>query len=84
MSPAVASVAAADTPFHAGERAAQARMGVEGVEDWARKVVRPFMPDQHREFFEMLPFAVVGLVDEQGREKTYNPAFFDHAQKNRV
>lgn len=66
MRPAVASVAA-DTPFHAGERAAQARMGVEEVEDWARKVVRPFMPDQHREFFAALPFIVAAARDGDGR-----------------
>lgn len=30
------------------------------------KVIRRFMPDQHREFFQQLPFLVVGSVDLQG------------------
>ena len=30
-------------------------------------MLRPFMPDQHREFFEQLPFVVAGSVDAAGR-----------------
>ncbi|MCV6806626.1 pyridoxamine 5'-phosphate oxidase family protein, partial [Achromobacter ruhlandii] len=30
------------------------------------KVIRPYMPDQHRAFFAQLPFLVAGAVDGQG------------------
>lgn len=32
-----------------------------------RKVIRNFMPDQHREFFAELPFVVLGSLDDEGR-----------------
>jgi len=55
------------SPFHEGEIAAQNRLGVaEKMEKFARKVVRPYMPDQHREFFAELPILYVGHVDEEG------------------
>lgn len=57
-----------ETPFHAGELALQERFGVlEHVNSYAPKVVRPFMPEQHREFYESLPFLVVAARDDQGR-----------------
>ncbi|HVK89897.1 MAG TPA: pyridoxamine 5'-phosphate oxidase family protein [Mycoplana sp.] len=31
-----------------------------------RKVVRPYMPDQHRDFYCQLPFILVGTVDPMG------------------
>ncbi|MBO9621658.1 MAG: pyridoxamine 5'-phosphate oxidase family protein [Sphingomonas sp.] len=31
-----------------------------------RKVIRSFMPDQHRDFFAQLPFVLVGTVDHAG------------------
>ncbi len=55
------------SPFHAGEQAVQERLGVRDIEDWARKVVRPFLPDQHRDFHTSLPYLVAGALDEQGR-----------------
>ncbi len=55
------------SPWHAGERALQERVGVAAQMDQAgRRVIRPFMPDQHREFFAQLPFLLVGSVDAQG------------------
>ncbi|MCA9773883.1 MAG: pyridoxamine 5'-phosphate oxidase family protein [Myxococcales bacterium] len=55
-------------PFHAGERAVQERLGVrERVEQMGRAIIRDFMPEQHRDFFSMLPFIVVGAADAQGR-----------------
>lgn len=54
--------------FHAGERAVQARVGVEArMADIGPRVIRDFMPDMHRDFFEHLPFLVVGTVDAQGQ-----------------
>jgi ferredoxin-NADP reductase/predicted pyridoxine 5'-phosphate oxidase superfamily flavin-nucleotide-binding protein len=55
------------SPWHEGERAAQARVGVaERMEIAGRRSIRAFMPDQHREFFAQLPFLVVGSIDEAG------------------
>lgn len=60
----------ADTmsPFHAGERDVQERVGVrEVIEPWARQVVRPFLPQQHRDFYRQLPFVVVAARDAEQR-----------------
>lgn len=56
------------TVFHEGERALQARLGLaERLEQTGGRMVRDFMPDQHREFFAELPFLVVGSLDAAGR-----------------
>lgn len=56
------------SPFHSGEQAVQERLGVRGrIEQVGRKVIRSFMPDQHRELFCKLPFLIVGSVDGQRR-----------------
>jgi predicted pyridoxine 5'-phosphate oxidase superfamily flavin-nucleotide-binding protein len=55
------------TVWHAGERALQEQVGVaERMEQIGERVIRDFMPDQHRELFEQLPFVVVGSVDGRG------------------
>ncbi|MES2414016.1 MAG: pyridoxamine 5'-phosphate oxidase family protein [Pseudomonadota bacterium] len=57
-------------PFHEGERAVQARVGAGVAEKLAEigpRVIRDFMPDQHREFFEQLPFVIVGSEDGEGQ-----------------
>ena len=57
-----------ESPFHPGERQVQERLGVrDEMEDFARRVVRNYMPDQHREFYAELPFVLIGSVDGQGR-----------------
>ena len=54
--------------FHEGERAVQERVGVrERLEQLGPRVIRDFMPDQHREFFEQLPFVIAGTVDGSGQ-----------------
>jgi predicted pyridoxine 5'-phosphate oxidase superfamily flavin-nucleotide-binding protein len=54
--------------FHAGEQAMQARAGVQAqMAQIGPRVMRDHMPDQHREFFSLLPFVVVGSVDAQGQ-----------------
>lgn len=51
-------------PFHAGERALQSLVGSrEQMEAMGPRVIRDYMPDQHREFFALLPFLVVGSLD---------------------
>lgn len=55
------------SPFHAGEQQVQERLGVREIEDWARRVVRPFLPEQHRAFHTSLPFLVAAALDDRGR-----------------
>lgn len=51
-------------PFHAGERTLQALAGSrEQMEVAGPRVIRDYMPDQHREFFSLLPFIVAGSLD---------------------
>ncbi|MEO1027647.1 MAG: pyridoxamine 5'-phosphate oxidase family protein, partial [Pseudomonadota bacterium] len=55
------------SPWHAGEIAIQKRVGVaDRMADIGKRVIRDFMPDQHREFYSQLPFLVVGTVDSAG------------------
>lgn len=61
------TTATAAAPWHAGERQLQARIGMaERMAQVGAKVIRPYMPDQHRAFFAQLPFLVAGAVDGQG------------------
>lgn len=56
------------SPFHRGEQAIQNRLGVgEKLARMGQRVIRDYMPDQHRNFFESLPFVFYGAVDEQGQ-----------------
>lgn len=56
------------SPWHAGEIEMQARIGVsERMELLGRRVIRDHMPDQHRSFYEQLPFMVYGAVDADGK-----------------
>lgn len=58
----------ADSPFHAGERATQERAGVrERIERGGRRMIRDYMPEEHRLFFEQLPFVLVGSLDAASR-----------------
>ena len=55
-------------PFHPGEVAVQARIGVaERMDEIGRKVVRDHMPEQHQRFYEQLPLMLAGSVDSMGR-----------------
>lgn len=57
-----------DSPFHLGEQAVQERLGVrEGIEPWARKVIRSYLPAEHRAFYSALPYVVAAARDEAGR-----------------
>jgi len=63
------TASASDTasPWHPGELAIQRQAGVvERMDSVGRKFVRPFMPEQHREFFPLLPFVLLGAVDGDG------------------
>lgn len=49
-------------PFHRDERAAQALAG-KGA---GRAAIRPYMPNQHREFFALLPYLFSATLDRGG------------------
>ena len=56
-----------DSPWHAGEIEMQRAVGVaDRMVDVGRRVIRDYMPDQHRAFFAQLPFLVIGTVDRTG------------------
>lgn len=58
----------AASPFHEGEQAIQAKLGIrDKMEGIGRRFIRNYMPDQHRQFYEQLPFVMAGSVDSQGR-----------------
>ncbi|MBY6069136.1 pyridoxamine 5'-phosphate oxidase family protein [Leisingera aquaemixtae] len=55
------------SPFHAGEQEMQRRAGKRDMaETLGRRMIRPFMPEEHREFFAQLPFLAAGAVDADG------------------
>ncbi|OWV88081.1 pyridoxamine 5'-phosphate oxidase [Rhizobium sp. R635] len=57
----------AASPWHEGELAMQRSVGVvERMDGPGRNFVRRAMPEQHRAFFPMLPFIVLGAVDTRG------------------
>jgi len=57
-----------NSPFHAGEQAIQIRAGVrEKIEEVGSRMIRPYMPEQHREFFALLPWLLVGSTDAGGQ-----------------
>lgn len=56
-----------ESPFHQGEQKVQEPLGVRDIEQWARKVVRNYLPDQHRAFHSALPFLIVAARDSLGR-----------------
>ncbi|OUM02079.1 pyridoxamine 5'-phosphate oxidase family protein [Variovorax sp. JS1663] len=54
--------------WHEGERRLQARAGVaERMAEIGPRVLRDYMPDQHRSFFAQLPFLVAGSLDAEGQ-----------------
>lgn len=53
-----------ESPFHAGERDAQARAGIdERMDDIGRRIIRAEMPEQHQSFFAV----VLGARDAAGQ-----------------
>ncbi len=55
------------SPFHAGEQLVQNRMGVrDKMERFGQRVIRDHMPEQHRTFYQQLPFVFVGHADSAG------------------
>jgi len=56
-----------ESPFHIGEQKIQERLGVrENMERFGRMVIRDHMPEQHQQFYNQLPFILVGHTDHKG------------------
>lgn len=54
--------------FHAGERELQRAAGsAERLGRVGAQVIRDHMPEQHRDFFALLPFAIIGSIDDRGQ-----------------
>ncbi|GHD00122.1 hypothetical protein GCM10019060_33390 [Novosphingobium pokkalii] len=57
----------AASPWHRGEIALQHTVGVAAqMAELGRRVIRDHMIDQHRQFYEQLPFAVFGTIAPDG------------------
>lgn len=55
------------SPFHEGERQVQQQAGVaDKMEAIGRRVIRSFMPEEHRELFGKLPLLMLGALDAAG------------------
>ncbi|AZF53978.1 putative iron-sulfur binding protein [Pseudomonas sp. R4-34-07] len=55
------------SPWHSGERQLQESAGVaERMAVIGPKVIRDHLPEQHRDFFPLLPYLMLGVVDEHG------------------
>ena len=56
--------------WHDGERAVQERMGVRArLAEVGPHAILDAMPDAHRAFFGLLPFAVLGVLDDDGHPR---------------
>jgi len=65
-------------PFHEDERRAQALAGQQA----GRAAIRPFMPQQHRDFFPLLPYLFTATLDRAGAplaSMLWGPAGFAHS-----
>ena len=55
------------SPYHAGEQEIHERLGrKERQERMARMIHNTSMPEQHRAFYNQLPFLLTGSIDQQG------------------
>ena len=72
-----------DTPFHPGELAIQERAGVrQKVRGIGSRGLRSCRAGQHREFFALLPWLLVGSVDPDGQPQAsvlWGPPGFAHS-----
>jgi len=59
---------ASEPAFHNGERAVQVRVGAaERMARVGEQAIRQSMPEQYRQFFGLLPMALVGSIDGTGQ-----------------
>lgn len=56
-----------ESPFHAGELAIQARLGIqERIDRMGRRFIREYITEQLQQFFVQLSYVIIGTVDETG------------------
>lgn len=56
-----------EAPFHEGEQQAQERLGLKDrMAKAGQKSIRDFLPEQHRDFYSLLPFILLGTMDSAG------------------
>ena len=77
-----------ESPFHRGEQEIQTRLGVrQNMERFGRMVIRDYMPEEHIDFYQNLPFVFVGHADTDGNAWAsilFNPPGFIQAQTNQL
>lgn len=67
-SPGMSAQGLPSSPWHRGEAAIQESVGLAGrMAELGPRVIRDHLIEQHRAFFPLLPFAVLGSVDGEGR-----------------
>lgn len=67
MKTPISAANAATSPFHEGEQIIQSQLGVrDKMEQFGQKVIRDHMPEQHRQFYQQLPFMFAGFIDDNG------------------
>jgi predicted pyridoxine 5'-phosphate oxidase superfamily flavin-nucleotide-binding protein/ferredoxin len=55
------------SPFHKGEQYIQTKLGVrERMERFGQQVIRDYLPQEHRDFYERLPYVFAGHADKNG------------------
>jgi uncharacterized protein len=55
------------SPFHRGEQAIQTRLGVrDKMERFGQQVIRDYLPQEHRDFYQQLPYILAGHADSNG------------------
>ncbi len=55
------------SPFHSGETEIQQRLCIQDkIDKIGRKVIRDHLIEQHRDFYQELPYLLIGAVDEHG------------------
>ncbi|HHP7231416.1 MAG TPA: pyridoxamine 5'-phosphate oxidase family protein [Xenococcaceae cyanobacterium] len=56
-----------ESPFHAGELAIQARLGIqERIDRMGRRFIREYITEQLQQFFVQLSYVIIGTVDRTG------------------
>lgn len=60
-----------ESPFHAGELAIQAKLGIKDRMDrQGRRIIREYLTQQHQKFFAQLSYVIIGTVDKFGNPWT--------------
>ena len=56
-----------DSPFHTSEQAIQSKLGMrDKMEQFGQRVIRDYLPEQHRDFYRQLPVLFLGHSDKNG------------------